>query len=102
MNTLIKPMPHVTQEPLRIEREYMFQGREHILIEGVRYDADYFRTFAHPDTDVLYAVRRDGDRVWLTIIRNAEEAQRFFEEIGQGASLNDTSPAPTEELNDGI
>lgn len=55
------------------------QGREAIVIEGVKYDAEYFRTFAHPDTDVLYAVRRDGDQVWLTVIRNVEEAKAFFD-----------------------
>lgn len=95
MNSNIRPMPHVEDRPLSIEREYTLQGREIIVIEGVKYDADYFQTFAHPDTDVLYAIRRDGDQVWLTVIRNAEEAKKFFEEVGQG------DLAPTED-QDGL
>lgn len=96
MNSNIRPMPHVEDRPLSIEREYTLQGREIIVIEGVRYDADYFRIFAHPDTDVLYAVRRDEDMVVLTVIPTVEVAKEFFEETnGQG------DPAPTEE-QDGL
>lgn len=78
MNSNIKPIPHVGQEPLRIERD-LSAGHEVIIIEGVRYEADYFRTFACPETDVLYAVRRDEDAVWLTLIRTVEEAKEFFD-----------------------
>lgn len=79
-NSSVKPMAHVTQVPLRIEREYTLQGQEMILIEGVRYDAEYFRTFAHPDTDVLYAVTREEDGVVkLTEVRNRVEAAEFFD-----------------------
>ena len=96
MNSFIKQIPHVDQKPLSIEREYTMQGHEVIVIEGVRYDADYFRIFAHPDTDVLYAVRRDEDMVVLTVIPTVEVAKEFFEETnGQGY------PAPTEE-QDGL
>lgn len=84
-NKNVKPMAHITQKPLSIEREYTLQGYEVIIIEGVRYDAEYFRTFAHPDTDVLYAVRSHDDTVVLTIIHNADEAQHFFEEMGGAA-----------------
>lgn len=102
MNNLIKPMPHVEVRPLSIEREYTMQGHEVIIIEGVRYDAEYFRTFAHPETDVLYAVCRDEDQVRLTIIQTPEQATEFFNEtIGRGASLDDTSPTPTED-QDGL
>lgn len=91
MNTLIKQIQHAPVEPLRIEREFE-SGREIIVIEGVRYDADYFRVFAHPETDVLYQVRRDDETVVLTIVRDVEEAKEFFNEtIGQG------DLAPTEE-----
>jgi len=92
MNSNVKQLQHVVQPPLSIERE-LTVGREFILIEGVRYDAEYFRTFAHPDTDVLYAVRSHEDTVVLTIIHNADEAQRFFEEMGGAAQ---------EEDNDGL
>lgn len=92
MNSNVKNLQHVAQPPLSIERE-LAVGREYILIEGVRYDADYFRTFAHPETDVLYAVRSHDDTVVLTIIHNTDEAQQFFEEMGGPAQ---------EEDNDGL
>lgn len=90
MNNLINPMPHVEQKPLSIEREYTLQGREIIVIEGVRYDAEYFRTFACPETDVLYAVVRDEDAVHLTVIRTPEEAKEFFENVGDAAQEEDS------------
>lgn len=80
-NSPVNPMHHVDVPPLRIERDYP-GGREVIIIEGVRYDADYFRTFAHPETDTLYGIRADEDVVRLTCIRNVEEAIDFFENIG--------------------
>ena len=94
MNNNIKNIKHVANAPLSIERD-MQSGYEKIIIEGVVYDAEYFRTFAHPDTDVLYAVKKDLDgAVCLTIVPTADEAKQFFEEIGQGA--------PAEEMNDVI
>lgn len=92
MNNFIKTLPYQVKAPLSIERDSSM-GHEIIIIEGVKYDADYFRTFAYPETDVLYAVRRDEEVVRLTIIRALEEAKIFFEENGQG------DPAPTEEQN---
>lgn len=89
MNSNVKQYQHVAQPPLRIERE-LAGGREFIFIEGVRYDADYFRTFSHPETDVLYAVRSHDDTVVLTIIHNADEAQQFFEEMGGTAQEEET------------
>lgn len=80
MSNFIKELVHVPEEPLRIEREFV-DGREIIVIEGVRYEADYFRTFSHPETDVLYSVEKDAEGVVkLTIIRNRLEAARFFDE----------------------
>lgn len=81
-NSFIKPMPHVDVPPLRIERDYP-SGREVIVIEGVHYDAEYFRTFAHPETNVLYQVQRRDDAVWLTTIQNEEQAKEFFENVGE-------------------
>lgn len=95
MQTFIKPIKHQPNKPLNIERDWR-GGIEMIVIEGVTYDADYFRTFAHPDTDVLYAIRRDGEKVWLTVIRNAEDAKKFFDE-----TLGLENPAPTED-QDGL
>ena len=95
MNSNIKQLPHQVKAPLSIERD-ISMGHEIIIIEGVKYDADYFRTFAYPETDVLYAVRNLVDEVvCLTVVRTVEEAKIFFDEIGQG------NPAPTEE-EDGI
>lgn len=80
MNSLIRELGHLQDEPLRIEREIV-DGAEVIVIEGVRYAADYFRTFAEPETDVLYGVRRgEDDVVRLTLVRNRVEAMIFFDE----------------------
>lgn len=83
MNT-VQTMIHAPDPPLKIEREYTIGGHEYILIEGVRYDAGYFRAFANPETDVLYAVQRDDDTVKLTIVRDEREAEKFFEEVRNG------------------
>lgn len=81
MNNMIQTMQHIEQKPLSIEREYTPEGNEIIVIEGVRYDADYFRAFAHPETDVLYQVMRDGEGVVkLTVIQTLDEAREFFEQ----------------------
>jgi hypothetical protein len=78
MEQLIKEIPHQPNQPLSIERDWS-NGHEVIIIEGVRYDADYFRQFSHPETDVLYAVERMDDFVKLTVIQTAEQAKEFFE-----------------------
>ena len=75
--TFIQEVEHVAVEPVRIEREH----NDEIVIEGVRYSGDYFRTLAVPNADVLYAIRRDDDQVWLTVIRNANEAEAFFDGV---------------------
>jgi hypothetical protein len=75
-------MTHQVKKPVSIERELP----DWVIIEGVRYDGDYFRTYAHPDTDVLYAVRNEDDVVRSTVIRNVEEAMKFFEEIASTAA----------------
>lgn len=75
----VKPMTHVPAQLLSIEREFDAEGREYIVIEGVKYEADYFRTFSHPDTDVLYAVTREEDFLKLTVIDTPEKAEEFFE-----------------------
>ena len=84
MNGNIKQLPHQVKAPLSIERD-ISTGHEIIIIEGVKYDADYFRTFAYPETDVLYAVRNLVDEVvCLTVVRTVEEADEFFKEIKDG------------------
>jgi len=80
-NSNIKKVTH-QPKPVSIEREL----GDVVVIEGVRYSGDLFREFTLPSQDALYAVRRDGDTVSLTVIRNAEEAKQFFEEIGQGGA----------------
>lgn len=93
MNSYIKQLPHQAIPPLSIEREWN-NGHEMIMIEGVRYHADFFRMNAMPSDDVLYAVhKRDDGVVIVTVVRTVEEAKIFFIEIGQG------DPAPTEEEN---
>jgi len=86
MNTFITQLQHQPKEPVSIEREH----NDVIVIDGVRYDADYFRTFAHPETEYLYAVRRVDETVMLTLIRTPEEAVQFFSEVqGDPAEDND-------------
>lgn len=93
MNSNIKTLPHQVKAPLSIERDSSM-GHEIIIIEGVRYHADFFRMNAMPSDDVLYAVhKRDDGVVIVTVVRTVEEAKIFFNEIGQG------DPAPTEEEN---
>ena len=77
MSNLIKEVQHVGKRPISIVRE---EG-DVIVIEGVKYDANYFRAFGAPETDVLYAVQRiDDGCVKLTLITDVEEAKKFFEE----------------------
>lgn len=84
----IKTLPHVSKEPVSVVREHP----DRLVINGVVYDGDYFREFSHPETDVLYQVRRDEDGcVCLTVIDCLEKAIEFFNEIGQG------DPVPTED-----
>lgn len=76
--TFIKTLPHVSVEPVQVERVHP----DRLKIAGVLYDADYFRTFGAPDMDVLYAVRRDDDGcVCLTVIDSLEKAKEFFEKV---------------------
>ena len=82
MTQFIKQVKHQIQPPISIERE---EG-DVINIEGVRYEADYFRTFGAPDTEILYAVQRLEDGcIKLTMINSAEEAIAFFEEVEKNA-----------------
>jgi len=74
MNNFIKRTAHMPKS-VSIERE----ENDVIVIEGVRYSGDFFRTNSWPDTKFLYALRRDGDQVWLTEIHDADEAKKFFE-----------------------
>jgi hypothetical protein len=77
MNMHIKNLEHVSKEPVSVVREHP----DRLVIGGVVYDGDYFRTIGCPDTDVLYAVRRDSEGVvCLTVIDSLEKAMEFFEE----------------------
>jgi hypothetical protein len=73
----IKKIPHNPIEPVRVERD----GTDSLIVEGVRFDGDFFRTLAYPSPYYLYAIRRDGEQVVLTVIHNKEESDKFFEEI---------------------
>jgi hypothetical protein len=76
MNNNIKQVVHEKKTPVRIERDF----GDVIIIEGVKYAGDMFREFAIPNSDVLYAVRRDEfGSVALTTIRSLDEAKSFFD-----------------------
>lgn len=93
-NQNMKPV-NQAPKPVTIERDV----NDVVVIEGVRYSASFFRTMSWPETDVLYAIRRDGDAVRLTTVRNPGEAQLFFVQrsIGQEYGGQD-DPAPTDEM----
>ncbi len=86
-NSFIKNRIYVPK-PIRIEREV----GDVIVIEGVRYSGHYFRTVAYPKVNVLYAIRRDDDLVWITEIRNVDEAKKFFGEVGDSTLTPTLSP----------
>ena len=86
MNSQIKPVAH-QPKPVTLERDV----NDVVIIEGVRYSGEYFRILAFPNPNMLYAIRRDGDQVWLTEIHNPGEAQDFFLDIARRGD-----PAPTD------
>ena len=77
MSNFIKAVEHQARKPVTVERT----TRDSLLIEGVEYAGELFRTFAEPDDKYLYAIRRDGEVVTLTVVHNIEEAEKFFMEV---------------------
>lgn len=75
----IKPMAHQAEKPLQIERDWS-SGREVIIIEGVRYAAEFFQMIAKPEIDALYALKNNEIGNYWQIIRSMDEAKKFFEE----------------------
>ena len=73
----IQEVEHEDRKPVSIERE----PNDVVVIEGVRYAAELFRVFANPDLNLLYALRREDDQVVVKIIRNANEAEAFFDGV---------------------
>ena len=73
----IQEVEHEPKRPVSIERE----PNDVVVIEGVRYAAELFRVFANPDLNLLYALRREDDQVVVKIIRNANEADAFFDDV---------------------
>jgi hypothetical protein len=100
-----RELEHAKDEPLKIAR-WWEHGSEKIIIEGVTYDADYFRTFSHPETDVLYAVVKDAEGVvCLTVIDSLEKATEFFEAVADGGCPSTalrSAQDEEEENDDGI
>ena len=91
-NQFIKQVAHQAEVPLSIERDWN-NGHEIIIVEGVKYHADFFRMNAMPRNDVLYAVRKKDDGiVHVTVIQNIGQAQDYFLEV-----YRQGDPAPTEE-----
>jgi hypothetical protein len=76
--SFIKEFPHVEKKPVSVERELP----DILVIEGVRYAGDLFRTLTDPNDSVLYAIRKDEDGVLrVIVIHNALEAMSFFEDV---------------------
>lgn len=80
MNANIKVLPHEPKKPVTVAREHP----DVLVIEGVKFAGDMFRTLAFPGPDYLYAFRRDGDTVILTTVHNVEEAEAYFTEVSHG------------------
>jgi len=78
MNGFIKQAVHQRKRPVTVERDV----DDVLVIEGVRYAGDLFRTFAEPDDRYLFAMRREGNTVVLVTVRDVDEAKKFFEEAG--------------------
>jgi len=78
----IEPVEHQAKKPVSIERD----ANDVIIVEGVRYSGDFFRTMAYPDPKYLYAIRRDGKQVIVTTIHNQQEAQGYFFKQAYGGS----------------
>jgi len=77
-NSNIQELPHVGVRPVSVEREHP----DRLIIEGVRFSGDFFRTISYPDPNYLYAIRRDEDGVVsFLVITNVEGAQDFFAEV---------------------
>jgi len=77
MNSQIKPFAH-QPKPVTLERDV----NDVVIIEGVRYSGDYFRTMSAPNEDVLYAIHKgEDDVVRVTMIRDANEAENFFDRV---------------------
>jgi hypothetical protein len=91
---LIQQVSHEPRKPVEIERLH----NDALLIEGVLYAGDFFRSMADPNPNYLYAIRREGDRVILTTIRNVADATGFFftQEYGQ------KSPSKNVEIDNAI
>lgn len=78
MNGFIKQAEHQAKRPVTVERDVP----DILVIEGVRYAGDLFRTFANPDDKMLYAMSQGEDGVVKIIsVSNVEEARIFFEEV---------------------
>lgn len=77
-NPFIKELPHQPTRPVSVERTFP----DGLLIEGVNYHGDFFRTMGSPKADFLYSIERDGDMVTIRVIANVDEAKAFFEKSG--------------------
>jgi hypothetical protein len=74
----------VQPTPVTIEHE----AGDVVVIEGVKYAGDFFRTNFMPNNEVLYAIRKDEDGVVrVTVIKNPGEAQDFFLEVWSQGEL---------------
>lgn len=72
---------HSFKKPVSVMRE----ENDVLVIEGVRFDGDYFRSLSDPNVDTLYALRKlDDGSVGFIQIHNLDEAQIFFEEFAKG------------------
>ena len=79
-NHNITLLPHEPKRPVSLEREHP----DIVVIEGVKYAGDVFRTLAFPGPDCLYFFQRNGDVVNIRLVQTIEEAESFFEEVGNG------------------
>lgn len=64
MSNLIKQVPHQPVRPVSVERTFP----DGLMIEGIQFSGDFFRTFADPDPEKLYRIVRDGDVIKIEVV----------------------------------
>jgi len=72
---------HNPCKPVSVMRE----ENDVLVVEGVRFDGDFFRTLSDPDPESMYVLRKlENGCVGFIEIDTLEKAKKFFEETAKG------------------
>lgn len=102
-NQFMQEVEHEPKKPVSIARD----GKDGVIIEGIRFSGDYFRTLKYPKPDVLYAIHSEPDStITFTVVRNENEAAQFFDGVFLADAIKefgeDDTLAIGMEVRDGI